>query len=75
MTKQLTEGQKLARKAIRIAAMEIIRQVDSLEWRHDCVEFSADFHLNCVRYDKGTFYGKPCATGMPVYSGHITTRR
>lgn len=74
MAKRLTEGQKKARAAVRRAAREVIRRVDEMNWRKECVEFAADFHLSCIRYDKAKIYGEPCAMDYPVYSGHIVCR-
>lgn len=74
MGKKLTDGQKKARAAVRAAAREVIRRVDEMDWRRECTEFAADFHLSCIRYDKALFYGKPASMDMPIYSGHIVRR-
>ena len=71
---KLTPGQKAARRAVKAAAKKVIAEVDSMNWRKECVEFRADFHLSCIRYDKGTMNGKAAQCDMPVYSGTIIRR-
>jgi hypothetical protein len=67
MTKKLTEGQKRARAVIRAATRRIIAELD--EWRDPdrYVDFTADFHLDCIRYDGQLYAGRPWGTSWPIY--------
>lgn len=67
MTKRLTEGQKRARTVIREATRKMIAELD--EWRRNeaYIDFTADFHLACIRYDSSTWMGRPIGCSWPIY--------
>ena len=67
--KRLTDGQRKARAAVKEAARRVIAEVDALTWRKECVEFRADFHLSCIRYDAATSSLGRVRSDMPIYRG------
>lgn len=76
MSKQLTEGQRLARATVRAAMREVIRRVDEFDCRRNSIQFTAQFHLSCV-HDQSARFGNPPGTNLvdvPVYSGAIERR-
>ena len=75
MAKKLTDGQRLARAAVRAAARDVIKKLDELECRRECVFFETHFHLKCWRFDRGHAFGRPIQSGMPVYAYAWSGRR
>ncbi len=63
----LSNAQKHARKVIREAARRLIAELDSRQYTDGCTEFQANFHLECIRYDRASYMGQPAAMSWPIY--------
>lgn len=67
MTKRLTEGQKLARAAIKASVRKLLKELDTHRSNEAYVDFTTYFHMDCVRYDLAKIYGEPCAMNVPIF--------